>query len=166
MDAFFTPIFIITMVCLLLECFSLLMNDTNMALMCRLIITILLYLAYILKRELIERALKQKNRKLVKFYVYVLFICATVSLVFHCLLFYALSRCRLYTFVVIVFSLPVALDEYYELQWLKERRRTYKLQSIEDEGATVIIIRPSLYYLVFERIRLLLMLHREDTGIV
>lgn len=171
MDAFFTPIFIIMMVCLLLECFSLLLGDVHMAITSRLIICMLLYLAYILKRDLIERALKQKSRKLIKFYVYVLFICATVSLLFHCLLFYALSHYRLYTLTVILLSSPVALDEYHDLLWLKERRRFYKLQSksqsIEEEEESI-TMRPSLYYVIFKR----MCMYRDDnycdnnTGIV
>ena len=155
MDAFFTPIFIIMMVCLLLECFSLLRGDMNMAIACRLIITMLIYLGYVIKRELILRALRQRRRKLLHLCVYVLFICCTVSGIFHSLLFVYSVSTRLYSLCVAMLSLPVALDEYCEILWLKERHRFYKLQrklatpttQAEEAEETM---RTSLYYAMFK----------------
>ena len=156
MDAFFTPIFIIMMVCLLLECFSLLRQDMNMAIACRLIITMLIYLGYVIKRELILRALRQRRRKLLHLCVYVLFICCTVSGIFHSLLFVYFVSTRLYSLcVVVVLSLPVALDEYCEILWLKERHRFYKLQRklatpMAQGEETEETMRTSLYYAMFK----------------
>ncbi len=158
MDAFFTPIFVIMMVCLLLECLSLLLGDQGMAVACRLIIMMLVYLGYVLKRDITERALKQKSRKLVQLHVYVLFICCTVSSVFHFLLIYMLRSSRLYSFCVMLISLPVVLDEYQEITWLKERQRFHKMQRKQLASELVPVmeeveLRPSLYYTFFRGVQ-------------
>ena len=148
MDAFFTPICVIVLVCLLFECLSLILDGIDMALSCRFIIVMLLYLAYILKRDLIRRALKHKSRKMLQFHNYVIFVCCTVSTLFHAILFCVLPLFRLYCVCVVVTSFPVALDECQEIEWLKERD---SLCCIEEDGdeTSELDLRPSIYYALY-----------------
>ena len=141
MDAFFAPICVITMVCLLLECFSLLLGNSDFALSCRFIILMLVYLAYVLKRDLVQRALKKKRCKLLYLHNYVLFLCCTVGTIFHSILLCFLPF-RPYCLCAILSSFPIALDEYLEIEWLKERERSNQ-QEEEVE------LRSSLYYSVY-----------------
>lgn len=162
------------MVCLLLECFLLVLGDVNMAVACRLIITLLMYLGYVLKRDLTQRALKQKRRRLHHLYVYVLFICCAASGIFHGLLLIYFVQGRLYSLCVVALSLPITLDEYCEIAWLKERHRHYKLQRKLANPATEepeVAMRTSLYYAVFsemQRARLWLLVDTttEETSMV
>lgn len=133
-----------------------------MALACRLIILMLLYLAYVLKRDLTQRALKDKRPRLLHFHTYVVFSCCLVSGILHILLFCGL-RWRLYCAAVVLTSWPVVYDEYMEIQWLKERQHFYRTQWQEqedDEGGVIlglhmgdIEMRSSLYYSVFKWIQ-------------
>lgn len=142
MNVFFAPIAVIMMVCLLLECLSLLIGDCGFALACRLILTMLLYIAYVLKREQVQHALKKK-RKLLRWYNYVLFVGCTLNVVCHTL-FLCFLTFKLYSACIVLFSLLIIVDEYLEIEWLKQ------CQSLCDDGETDIELRTSLYYTVFK----------------
>lgn len=164
MDEFFPPICVIIIVCLLLECLSLIRGDNALALSCRFIIVVLLYVAYVLKRDLVRRALsslarhrvtrRRRRRQLLQFHNYVLFICCSASSIFHAMLLFLLLPFKPYCLYVLLVSLPVALDEYLDIEWLRERERAEKKEEEEaaaEETTTeseneLIELRPSLYY--------------------
>ena len=160
MDGVFTPIFVILMVSLLLECLSLLLYDFGMALCARIIILMLLYLAFVIKRRITNRSLKHRSPKMLRFHNYVIFCVSLTSIFFHSIMLLFLASFRSYCTLVILVSLPVALDEYLELQWLRTVEVLYKqsLREESDESAseleegdqTVAELRPSLYYTAFK----------------
>ncbi len=121
MDAFFVPICVITLLCLLIECLGLLLGELGVTLACRFVILLLFYLAHTLKRTLIARGLKKRSRKLLHFHSYVLFVCATVGAIFHTVLLMLIDS-PLYSLCIVCSSLPLALDQYYEIEWLAERQ--------------------------------------------
>lgn len=150
MDAFFVPICIFTNVCLLLECFSLIMEDLGFALACRSIVLMLIYLAFVLKKDLVKRALKKKSPKLLFFHNYVIFLSCTVSATFHLLLLCFLPQSRVYSVCVVLTSLPLAIDDYIELEWLRERQHCYSTLLRQEDNAGLELadckLRNSIYY--------------------
>ncbi len=165
MDGVFTPIFVILMVSLLVECLSLLLHDFGMALCSRLIIGMLLYLAFIIKRGITIRALRRRQPRLIEFHSYIMFCVCLISGLFHSIMI-LLVPFRFYSLCVILLSIPVGVDEYLELQWLQSVQVLYKEQDRvrhkadplseeenddddDDNGSNIVIIaelRPSIYY--------------------
>lgn len=136
----FTPIFVILMVSLFLECLSLLLYDFGMALCLRLIVMMLLYLAFIIKREITLDRLKHRKFKLLKPHQYIIPCVCLVSTLFH-LIMLMIVPFRLYSALIVLSTLPVALDEYQEIQWLRMIQSTPK-----EHQLTEIQLRPSIYY--------------------
>jgi len=177
MDGVFTPIFVLLMVSLLLECLSLFLYDLGMALCSRLIILMLLYLAFVIKRRMTRRSLKQRSSKLLRFHNYVMFSVSLTTLFFHCILSLFLASFRFYCLFVILLSLPVTLDEYLEIHWLRSVERLYRHQEQWEESVcdeddeedsdspiTVVELRPSLYYSAFKVLLLPVRIANKEDG--
>lgn len=167
MDGVFTPIFVILMVCLLLECLSLVMYDFGltmgfgMAVCARLVTLLLLYLAFVVKRRITTRALRHRSDKLLHFHSYVVFCVSLTTLFFHTIILLFTKSFRLYCASIILFSVCVAFDEYLEFDWLYAAEILYREQSEKNNGdssdegelsapITIVELRPSVYYTAFK----------------
>jgi hypothetical protein len=128
MESFFAPLFVIVIVCLLLESIALVFGDFAMTNGCRIIITLLLVLAYMLKQEMTQRALRRKSRNLVRSFHYLILIVCLITVIFHSLFLLYFPASRLYSSILCLLSLLVSADEYADLAWLQERQHTHRMR--------------------------------------
>lgn len=130
MESLAPPIFVTLIVCLLLECLALaLTSDVAMAAACRVIIFLLLGLAYTIKREINRRLVHRRQRlSTLGLYQYVLLIVSLTTIIFHAFMISFIAA-RLYSLVLGFSSLIIAIDEYQELLWLQEYQSHVKNRS-------------------------------------
>lgn len=173
MDVDFTPIFVILLITLIIECLSLLLQDFGMALCARLVIFLLLYLTFVIKRSITTRELLHRNRKLLHFHSYII-LCITVTTILLHLIMFAFLPFRLYSTLVILLSLPITLDEYIELHWLQTVQSLYREQSNcssdneEDVGIFINVeLRASIFYTLFKTFRNAIRItYEKEEGII
>lgn len=130
MESLAPPIFVTLIVCLLLECLALaLTSDVAMAAACRVIIFLLLGLAYTIKREINRRLVRRRQRlSTLGLYQYVLLIVSLTTIIFHAFMISFIAA-RLYSLILGFSSLIIAIDEYQELLWLQEYQSHVKNRS-------------------------------------
>lgn len=167
MESLAPPIFVTLIVCLLLECLALaLTNDVAIAAACRIIIFLLLGLSYTIKREINRRIMRHLQRlSITGLYQHVVLIVCLTTIIFHAFMLSFVAS-RLYSVILLFFSLLIAIDEYQELLWLqayrhsnaKTRRPPHRIkeetgfvvvQNTEEEATIIVDERISFYYMLY-----------------
>lgn len=116
----FLPLLGGTIVFVILEAITLAFDIIETAIGCRLIVILLLFLAYKIKCRVIERNIANpKCTHLIHSYSYFVACICLVTIVLQLFLLYFTKR-KVYPLVICLISLIVFLDEYYDIEWLTE----------------------------------------------
>jgi hypothetical protein len=122
----FLPLLGGTIVFVLLEAITLAVDVIEIAIGCRLIIILLLFLAYRIKCRVIERNVtNQKCVNLVHSYSYFLACICLITIMMQLFILYFTKR-KAYALLICLLSLLVFMDEYYDIEWLTEIQITRK----------------------------------------
>lgn len=116
----FLPLLGGTIVFVLLEAITLTFDIIETAIGCRLIVILLLFLAYKIKCRVIERNIANpKCTRLIHAYSYFLACICLITIVLQLFILYFTKR-KVYPILICLISLIVFLDEYYDIEWLTE----------------------------------------------
>lgn len=149
MDGVFTPIFVVLIICLLLESLSLVLYDFGMALCLRIIMLLLLYLTFVIKRRKTLDGLRKRSDALLRFRSYIILYISLSTLFTHIVIAIFRTPFRTYCGSLVLLSLLVTLEEYMEIIWLQTIESQHRQQADDEPIAVFIELRDSIYYTVF-----------------
>ncbi len=118
-----------------------------MASLCRMIIFGMMIAVYNFQSQMNSAAIQIGKKRIVRSYNAIIFSISLLSILFN--LYYMRFYVNLYSIVVIVLSIFIALEEYFQVVWLWRIQLARRTAIIIDPQSEIENTRESMYHTVF-----------------